>query len=259
MDRLLSLLDDEPDALIREISPRDGMHMLLPDHPVAEQEAATRHYFSVGRSALRCVRLALLAAGKSTVSSILDLPCGHGRVLRALQAGFPAARLTACDLNRDAVDYCASVFGATPIYSVERPEEIPIDDTFDLIWVGSLLTHLNAALWPAFLSRFVMMLAPGGVLVFTTHGRFVATRMRTMGITYGLMPDAVREALDDVDRTGFGYRDYVGQSRYGISVSSPSWVCSQVTAIPGLRLLGLLEQGWDNHQDVVSCVQEVTR
>jgi SAM-dependent methyltransferase len=256
MDRLLALLGEEPTTLVREISPRDGMFVFLPDRPAAEQEASQRHYFGVGRSALRCIRLALLAVGKAEVTSILDLPCGHGRVLRALKAAFPDARLTACDLDRDGVDFCARVFGATPVYSDERPDRIPIDDTFDLIWVGSLLTHLNAGSWIDFLKRFALLLADDGVLVFTTHGRFVAERMRTTGFSYGLAPESLQGVLGDYDRAGFGYRTYPQQSRYGISVASPGWTCAQLTRIPGLRLLSYLERGWDNHQVVVAFARE---
>src|SRR5581483_10052394 len=81
-------IDLEPPGVIRRISPRDEMYAGDADH-----------YFGVGRSALRCVRLAMLAAGKQRVCRILDLPSGHGRVLRYLKAAFPEARLTACDLD----------------------------------------------------------------------------------------------------------------------------------------------------------------
>ena len=42
------------------------------------------HYFGVGRSAMECVDMSLQAAGihAASVKCILDLPCGHGRVLR---------------------------------------------------------------------------------------------------------------------------------------------------------------------------------
>ena len=56
------------------------------------------HYFSVGRSTQECVDISLRAArtNDSDVRWILDLPCGHGRVLRYLRAAFPEAEITAC-------------------------------------------------------------------------------------------------------------------------------------------------------------------
>ena len=121
-----------PDAgrLITEVSPQDTWGA----------QVSRGGTVAAGVSALQRIRDALEAAGKDRVSSILDFPSGHGRILRVLKAAFPDARLAAGDLNRDAVDFCAQTFGAAPIYSAQRPEDITIDDSYDLIWCGSLLT-----------------------------------------------------------------------------------------------------------------------
>ncbi len=86
------------------------------------------------------------------------MPSGHGRVLRALKAAFPGAHLTACGHRRDGVEFCARVLGATPIVSRENPAEIELEGPYDLIWCGSLLTHMDAARWPGFLD--LLSLAP---------------------------------------------------------------------------------------------------
>ena len=77
---------DRLPGLIATISRGDGMY-------VAGRAA---HYFGVGADALKLVLQAMSLAGKGDISSILDLPCGHGRVLRYLKAEFPQALLTAC-------------------------------------------------------------------------------------------------------------------------------------------------------------------
>lgn len=53
---------------------------------------AREHYFMVGRSALRCVEVAMFTAGKTRDARILDLSCGHRRVMRWLRAAFPKPR-----------------------------------------------------------------------------------------------------------------------------------------------------------------------
>src|SRR5262245_23377147 len=133
------------------IAPDDGMF-----HRHFGEDVARSHYAESGRSALRCIRAALVAADRdpATIHRILDLPCGHGRVLRVLKAAYPRAKITACDLDRSGVDFCARQFGAEPAYSVEDPAKIPVTGPFDLIWCGSLLTHFDAPRWSGLLGRF---------------------------------------------------------------------------------------------------------
>jgi SAM-dependent methyltransferase len=245
MARLQADLEQKPADILTDISPNDTMFT-----PNWEQ-----HYFAVGMSALRCIRLAMLAAGKVDVQTILDLPCGHGRVQRTLRAAFPHARITGCDLDQDGVDFCASRFRAVPIYSAERPHDIPLSDQFDLIWCGSLFTHFDQRLWEEFLDFFQATLCPGGLLVFTVHGRESVHWVRSGKFTYHLADPAA--ILRDYDRCGFGYQDYTAHTHrnYGISLSSPSWVTQLLAKRPRLRVVNYTEKGLDNHQDVVACVR----
>lgn len=255
MNDLSALLREEPDGLIEEISPNDGMFV-----------GNRIHYFAVAQGALECIRVALLAAGKQEVRSILDLPCGHGRVLRKLKAAFPDAALTACDIERDGVDFCARVFGATPVYSVDDPASVALDGPFDLIWCGSLFTHLDEGRWHDWLDRFHSLLADGGLLVFTSHGRHTAAAMRNPDLVltpagkpreYGITDPDIAAVLESYDETGFGFASYPYDTydRFGVSASSPSWVLSELGA-RNLRVVTFVERGWDSHQDVVACVRE---
>src|ERR1700741_2605589 len=74
-------------------------------------------YFSVGESALRVLRLAVAASWLPDVRSILDLPCGHGRVARYLRAVYPKAELYFCDLDQSGVEFCANTFVGSGIFS----------------------------------------------------------------------------------------------------------------------------------------------
>ena len=133
------------------ISPNDQMWISGP-----------QWYFDVGTSALDSLKCAL-ATAHIAPTSILDLPSGHGRVCRMLRAAFPEARLTACDLDRDAVDFCAAQFNTTGVYSHEDIRCVRLDQSFDLIWCGSLFTHLDREQWPDFLGFFADHLSPDGV------------------------------------------------------------------------------------------------
>jgi SAM-dependent methyltransferase len=217
-------------------------------------------YFACGRSAMECIQKALLVASipRDRVRRILDLPCGHGRVLRYLRAAFPGARITACDLLRDGVDFCSSAFGATGVYSCDDPERIPLEPaSFDLIWVGSLFTHLDAPLWPRFLAVFRDSLCPGGILVFSTHGRSAHERLVENRVSYGIGSWHRTLLLYHYERTGFGYAKYAGSdSYYGFSLSHPAWVVSRLTALGGFRVLSVSETAWENFQDTFACLRE---
>jgi SAM-dependent methyltransferase len=235
-----------------EISPLDTMF-----------EGSSEHYFSVGQSALHCIRLGLLGAGKNDPHNILDFACGFGRVLRVLRATFPTAKLTACDISANAVGFCSKAFGAQPVQSSEEFSDLKFDDTFDLIWCGSLLTQLIPAQFGSCLELFQSLLSPGGVMVFTTHGPFVAERIRRREFNYGLHEDVCAAMIADYDRCGYGYGDYpdhvlpqVGVKRYGVSIAKPSWIADQVERRPDLRLVNFTERAWDNHQDSVACMNE---
>src|SRR5262249_37176933 len=116
----------------QEIAPDDEMYYSGKDW-----------YFSVGVSALRCVLHGLTISRVAQVSSILDLPCRHGRVARHLRAAFPRIPITFADVNRSGVDFCASRFDGVGVYSDPDLSRVDFPTRFDLIWVGSLFTHLD--------------------------------------------------------------------------------------------------------------------
>ena len=217
------------------------------------------HYFAVGASALMNVKRALGSAGRNpdSVARILDFPCGHGRVMRYLRTEFPRAEITACDTLRDGVDFCASQFGAIPVYSDPDPSRIPLArNTFDLVWVGSLLTHLDSQRWNLFVAFFGNLLRRDGLLVFSTHGRQARQRLAENERFYGLDEPGRNEILQQYERTGFGYVDYPSQDHYGVSLAEPHWVCQLITSVPELRLTSVNEKSWDDHHDVFACVRD---
>jgi SAM-dependent methyltransferase len=199
------------------------------------------HYFSVGLSALRCI-------GDAEPRRVLDMPCGHGRVMRFLRARWPDAELVACDLDQDGAAFCARRFGAEPVGSSTDLDSLQLPGEFDLIWCGSLLTHLDEAGCAALLSLFRRSLADGGRAVVTTHGAFVADRMRE-GDSYQL--EATEQVLRDYEATGFGYADYPFAEGYGVSVNSPEWL-GKAAEQAGLRVSDFEERCWDGHHDVAA-------
>jgi SAM-dependent methyltransferase len=245
MPSLEEAINQVPDGIVTEIDPDDEMYWSGRDD----------QYFAAGRSALRAIRLAQLAADVAAPRRILDMPSGHGRVLRVLKAAFPEADLTACDLNRDGVDFCARVLGARPVYSELQAGDVPLDGTFDLVWSGSLLTHLDLDRWRDFFALYERSVAKGGLLVFTAFGRWPVERLRERTFIYGMTEAETTSMVEQFDRDGFAYADYPGQQLSGMSLTSPSWITRQIEEHSELRLVSYTERGWNDHQDVIACVR----
>ncbi len=239
-----AMLGDGQNSLIWDVSPHDPAY-----------GGIRGQYLLAGLSALQCIQRALDQAP----NRILDLGCGHGRVLRVLKAAFPQAGLAACDLDRDCVDFCAQTFGATPWYSNADPDAVRIDDAFDLVWSGSLFTHLSAEKWPRFLSLIDRCTKPGAKVVFTTQSLRDAAILRTIGLT----DPEIATLIGDYDQSGFGYVEmesgsYGPGQPWGISMSSPDWVRATVGEHPGLEVRDVALRAWRAPfplQDVVTCVR----
>ena len=209
-------------------------------------------YFDAGARALHHVEVALLAAGREGADSILDFASGAGRVTRYLRAAFPRASVTACDVYPEGPDFCARHFGAHALQSCHDLSQLEIGGPYDLIWVGSLFTHVGEDDWNCLLTRFEDSLGEGGVLVFTTYGRAVADLLRSGGMTLNLTPDHVAQIVSDFDRDGFGFfADFEPEHRHGDSLASAPWVTARLEQFPSLRLLLYSEDAW-LHQDVIA-------
>jgi SAM-dependent methyltransferase len=244
----MSFGGDKEREFIREISPNDGM--FDPDYPEA--------YFEVGDSALRCIQLSMEAAEKPSLGHVLDFPCGHGRVLRALAHAFPEAELTASDIDRDGVDFCSQTFGAKGIYSDQDLTKVELEGDFDLIWVGSLFTHLPDSRWWVFLDYLIERLKPDGLLLFTTHGRWSAHQIRNDQSPLAGSRDAQLQLLRGYEATGFGFVGSGADQAYGTSLTRPAAVLQRIECFQGLKLLSYFERGWARHQDVVACQKSFT-
>lgn len=218
------------------------------------------HYYKVGLSAIHCIdealRRAKLTANSKELRTILDLPCGSGRVMRFLVQRFPEAEITACELEPGPVQFCVRAFGAEPAYSSANLDEVSLSRTFDLIWCGSLVTHLNDHGIAALLKLFQRHLTTGGLLTFTTHGDFVHRRIPTQDFAYGLTAEQIDRIGSGYPKTGYGFEDYPGEKNYGVSLTSPDWIRARVRELGGLREVYFKERGWDNHQDVFGFVRE---
>lgn len=235
------LANYDPCIVNRQLSPNDTM---IGDN-----------YFEVGTSAVEVIINACFVSKLTNVTNVLDLPCGHGRVLRHLVALFPDAQIDACDLDKEGLEFCASTFHVRPILSLDDLTEVKFVNTYDLIWIGSLFTHINYATTKKWLTFLSGLLTPQGIIISTFHGRW-ATQL------HRLVPYIDDKSWKVISKgyklKGYGYHDYnVGKSHdfisgnYGISVAKPHTIIELVEQIPGVRIYMYKEKAWGDNHDVV--------
>ena len=221
--------------------------------PVAERDRMLQgdasHYFNVGEEAVQLIRR--LRPELPATATILDLPCGHGRVLRHLRRNFPDARLACCDIDREPVDFCSANFGATGFYS-NQEWNLQFDRQFDLVWCGSLISHFSQDKTQKILGEMCKLLTPGGAVIATTHGDSVGDKIKTNKpeFTYGLNGKGRSKLMKEWQASGYGYADYPKQSGHGVSVISRAWVEKFFANHSNAELSEYIDRGWDSHQDV---------
>jgi SAM-dependent methyltransferase len=209
------------------------------------------HYFGVGLSALNCVQRLLGLANLPAPASILDFGGGAGRVARWLKAAYPEATITVAERDAEQLGACAELFGVETWLSDGDIGTLVAPGGYDLIWAGSVLTHLSEADSIQLLNHYVDWANPGGLVVVTTHGRRALRNVELGRLSY-----IEEEWWEEIERgyhqSGYGYADYDHQQGYGISLVSIEWISRHICQLPAARLVGLCEAGWDDHQDVVA-------
>jgi len=209
-------------------------------------------YFKAGIDAMRIVAKVCEDYLDRSPESILDLPCGHGRVMRWLRRAYPDAKLAGCDTQEHGVAFCESQFGSAPIKATAKPSELVTDSIFDVFWIGSLFTHLPESEFVAFLNHLPNLLNVGGIVIFTTHGEEAMTRLRN-GDNFHLH-HFDKEAIEaNYKKSGFDFVPYKKYPDYGVSFSSREFVEQHIGKCPNLEALSLAEDIWSNLQDVHIC------
>ncbi|MGH7886743.1 MAG: methyltransferase domain-containing protein, partial [Candidatus Binatia bacterium] len=235
--------------------PWQGVSTIVSERDRMLAKGKEGHYLSVGVSAFQNIAAALKAVEIDEVSTILDLPCGHGRVARVLRAAFPAAEFSVSDLDPDGMAFCAEQFGASPLALSPSFATLNFGKTFDLIWVGSLITHLPERATRDFIAFALRHLNPKGVAVLSSHGALVPDRITGKKATYGVESGAACRMIDDYQRHGYGYADYPrmdgSAQHYGISIATRDWITSAITGAGG-KVLYYKDGAWDNHHDIVA-------
>jgi malonyl-CoA O-methyltransferase len=105
---------------------------------------------------------------------ILDLGCGSGHSLSALQARYPEAALLGVDAEASLLP---DANATTSFYLAADAEQLPLSaNRFDLVWANLLLPWLSDPM--AMLREAMRVLKPGGLLMFSALGPYTLRELR---------------------------------------------------------------------------------
>lgn len=207
-------------------------------------------YFWTGRTALDCIQA---VAPERKFANILDFPSGYGRVMRFLRAAYPGSRIVACDIDPNSIGFCERSFDALPVISREAIDEVSLEGSFDLIWVGSLFTHLDESSANSLLKLCASLLEYEGVLVFSIAGKYVSD-LAEAGDHGGVSMETIREMISEFKRHGFAFGSYspgvVFEKNYGRAFIDLSWLEKKRTELE-LESVAYIDRGYGRRQDVV--------
>jgi SAM-dependent methyltransferase len=136
-------------------------------------------FLASGRHNVELVRELLREQGSSfeQLEASLDWGCGCGRVLRHW-ANIPTG-VHGCDIDPKMVAWCEEhlPFAHVKVNALVPP--LPYDDdSFDLVYAFSVMTHLPEDLQHAWVGDVKRVLKPGGFFLFSTLGEYYASRNR---------------------------------------------------------------------------------
>ncbi len=232
----------------RTVAPRDSLY------GVYARGGNVEHYFTSAVHQVEQLDTLLSTHCRRTlaqVDSIADYACHYGRLLRALRAARPDARLYAYDIDPDAVAFCVRRFhcvGRVIGWDADAPDDA---GRHQLLVAASLLTHTGRDFFHRVLALWRALLAPGGLMCFTYLGRGYLERWRDGALAhYGPVEPAVREArIRDFERDGHAFAGfgtfYSSADEYGVGFLDESVVRAAVDAHDDLEYLGTLD-GDDN-------------
>jgi SAM-dependent methyltransferase len=227
----------------------DDVDNRIADHDHMNAAKNFSHYFSVGASALSIIQIGLTIANLPPPRSILDFACGAGRVTRWLRAAYREAHIVACDMRDADLKFQNDVLGTEAWKSSADFERLTPTSKFDLIWVGSLLSHLSEQSAASAMTAFMKWLNPGGLLIVSFHGRRVRLGKTLRGANY--ISDAKFAQVEkEYNESGYGYEDYDNQKGLGFSMTKPQWFFDFAARTPEWKIVGVFEAAWDQHHDV---------
>lgn len=223
IDEHLALYRLDRKAFCRPIAAADEMFFkaILPNYEHDTGIAAYKYVESTMRFLDAYEQVARgVFGGFDTLASVLDFASGYGRLTRALVQKLPKDRIWISDIYAEAVAWQARTFGVHAFPSATSPDLVRHERTHDVVWVGSMFSHLPEGLFHDWLAKLWSFVSPRGVLCFSVHDET-------------LLP-----AGEPMDASGIRYFRFsesgsLDHDIYGMSYVTEAFVAEAISRLPG--------------------------
>jgi len=219
------------------------MHFLFFKSVISKNETAVLNYYF--GNALNCMKnlgTVIDLADRHTDKKpekvkLLEFASGYGRLTRHL-VNDSRYELTGCDIHDEAIDFLENTLSVNAFKSTLNPDDFSTPESYDVVFALSFFSHIPKKNWKPWLNALFKSVAPGGLLIFTTHGQTSRDKH---------FPDK------EFDSEGFHFyadtdQEDIDMEFYGTTVTRPDYVLNQMDA--GMQMGVFIEGLWWNHQDV---------
>jgi SAM-dependent methyltransferase len=227
-----------------EIHDADMLLQFVLKHPAFPEPAqAIRYYFSDGAESARKLHEIITRNTPSRPAgsrySLLEFASGYGMVTRHLGGVLETADIVSCDIHEQAVEFIRNTLHTKAQISRHIPEELHFDAPFDVVFALSFFSHMPEATFGRWLKALFRAVAPGGLLVFTTHG--LASQAAFGDI---VIPD-----------NGFWFianseQDDLNTAEYGSAITTPDYVIGELFRMVRAPIREFKHAYWWGHQDL---------
>lgn len=199
-----------------------------------------RDYLADGWRTLSELMLLLEAVDQPLLKMprVLEFASGHGRFTRHLVKALGPERVVVSDVVPSAVEFSRNTFAVDGFLSASVPEEVQWPGRYDLVFVLSLFSHLPRSTWSRWLVVLYAAVAPGGLLVFSTHG------VKAANFDHVTMDDEGYFFAASSESTA------IDEQEYGTTFTSEAFVLARIAETLGAdKLVHKSPVHFWNHQD----------
>jgi glycosyltransferase involved in cell wall biosynthesis len=204
------------------------------------QEQGVEYYFMDGQRSARQLDHLITRYHKASGDriSLLEFASGYGCVTRHLKMLGDRYDVLACDIHEAAVDFIRDHIGVTALLSRRLPEQLDLAQRFNIVFALSFFSHMPPTTFAAWARRLFDFVTPGGLLIFTTHGRAGHAAIGNPDFSpqgYCFFPNSEQKDLPTAD--------------YGTMVIRPRYAFEAMRSAVDAMPVFFEEAFWWGHQD----------